>query len=319
MSEHLSKQVFDRFEDGGSKRLVALALAHFANQSGAEIYPAVEKLAKMSCVSERTVQRHLREFLASGWLILVRRASGRRGDTNTYRISQKWMSGGNTLPPTMASDRRKRETQSSPTRTKLSPVTGSPTPAENQASTGDTARSSGDSPGLSGDTGMSPKHEFKPVIQTIPPYPPQEGERGQKSEQSETEGQHAQGFDDFAAIYPRQVEMSEARHEWQQLAPDELLIKQILNTVRAFATSQEWQRDNGRFVPKAAKWLRRKRWHDVLESRPVQTPAATPTPAPTLTREQLAENGRRARELLEHFKSGARTKSIGAAYRSSIT
>ena len=62
-------------------RLLALALADSANDDGTSIYPSVETMARMTKQSVRNVQRQLTVMLADGWLVLVRKSTGRRGDS----------------------------------------------------------------------------------------------------------------------------------------------------------------------------------------------------------------------------------------------
>lgn len=171
MSVEVMAMVFNRYRAGGNERLLALALADQADKSGARIFPSVATLATMSAQSERSVQRLLHVMLASGWLQLVRKSSGRRGDCNEYRISPEWIAGGEPIAPQVVPDRRTAKRPPSPlTGANLSPVkadlkatTGDKLapvqPAEGVdkfSTTGDTHGLSGDTTGLSGDTAVSP-------------------------------------------------------------------------------------------------------------------------------------------------------------------
>jgi hypothetical protein len=120
VSIEVMTMVFRRYPRGGNERLLALALADQAKVDGTKIFPAVATLAVMSAQSERSVQRLIHEMLGTGWLQLVHRSTGRRGDTNEYRISPEWIAGGEAVPPAQPPDRR---TQSkAATGDKLAPV-----------------------------------------------------------------------------------------------------------------------------------------------------------------------------------------------------
>lgn len=90
--------VFDRYPNGGSEMLLALALADHAHDDGRHIFPSVDTLAHKSRQSERTVQRLLRKMIQIGWLIPVKNIKGGRGKAVEYRISYDWINGDNLTP-----------------------------------------------------------------------------------------------------------------------------------------------------------------------------------------------------------------------------
>lgn len=176
-------QVFKRYPAGGNERLLALAIADHARADGTQVYPSVSLLAEMTRQSERSVQRILHQMLESGWLQLVRKSSGRRGDTNEYRISPEWLAGGDPLPPGQVPDRR---TTGKSTGDKLAPVSTA-APVDKLSTTGDTQGLSGDTQGLSGDIAMSPNPSL-PVIPNTPLPPVRTGGGEQLAQQPETGG-----------------------------------------------------------------------------------------------------------------------------------
>lgn len=95
MSIKLMSQIFDRYPNGGGEMLLALAIADHAHDDGTHIYPSVSTLAKKTRQSERTVQYQLRKMQECGWLVLVKQASGKPGQTNQYSINSKWVTGAN--------------------------------------------------------------------------------------------------------------------------------------------------------------------------------------------------------------------------------
>src|SRR4051812_34100916 len=93
MSVKVMTAVFDRYPNA-AEMLLALALADHAHDDGTHIYPSVAALAKKTRRSERAIQYQLRAMIQSGWLVLDKRATGRRGLTNAYVISEEWLAGG---------------------------------------------------------------------------------------------------------------------------------------------------------------------------------------------------------------------------------
>lgn len=89
--------VFDRYPNA-AEMLLALALADHAHDDGTHIFPSVASLAKKTRRSERAVQYQLRAMIQSGWLVLDKRSTGRRGQANGYVISEEWLAGGEPIP-----------------------------------------------------------------------------------------------------------------------------------------------------------------------------------------------------------------------------
>lgn len=158
--------VFKRYPGGGNERLLALALADEARDDGTSVFPSVARLASKSAQSERSVQRLLHVMLASGWLQLVRKSTGRRGDCNEYRISPEWIAGADPIAPPAVPDRRTSAKRAAATGANLTPVNEAQ-PVDTLSPTGDTQGLSGDTQGLSGDRALSPN----PVLPGITRYP----------------------------------------------------------------------------------------------------------------------------------------------------
>jgi hypothetical protein len=78
-------------------------------------------------------------------------------------------------------------------------------------------------------------------------------------------------FEQFWRVYPRKEKRKEAWQEFQKLNPDEPLVATIIAAVERKKGSEEWRRENGRYIPHARKWLHLERWTDEEEQR-----AATP-------------------------------------------
>lgn len=76
----------------------------------------------------------------------------------------------------------------------------------------------------------------------------------------------ASDFEIAFALYPKQEARAYAWMAWHKLAGNGHLppLDVILASIRRFAASESWQRDNGRFVPQMSNWLRGQRWLDPL-------------------------------------------------------
>lgn len=112
-----------------------------------------------------------------------------------------------------------------------------------------------------------------------------------------------QWFSEFWEIYPKKQAMGEAEEAWLRLNPTAEVHTQILETLRKAVSCDEWQKENGRFIPHPAKWLEQKRWKDEITPTIQQhTPIYETTkevPKNELTPEEMAEFERLEAELSE--------------------
>ena len=54
---------------------------------------------------------------------------------------------------------------------------------------------------------------------------------------------------------------------WKKINPSPELVKKIVNSVEIQSHSEQWRRDNGRFIPYPATWLNNRRWEDEVETK----------------------------------------------------
>ena len=71
-------------------------------------------------------------------------------------------------------------------------------------------------------------------------------------------------FDKFWAVYPHKVGKGEARKAWAKVKPSAVLHEKILTAIANAIRSEQWQRENGRYIPNPATWLNQGRWDDEL-------------------------------------------------------
>jgi len=76
------------------------------------------------------------------------------------------------------------------------------------------------------------------------------------------------GFARFWALWPKKIAEEDARKAWAKISPDATTFARIIEAVQAWARSDAWQKEAGRFVPGAAKWLAGLRWTDELPCSP---------------------------------------------------
>ena len=120
-------------------------------------------------------------------------------------------------------------------------------------------------------------------------------------------------FDVFWRQYPNKVAKQDALKAWRKLKPDEQMMIQIMAGLKKWIASDEWKRENGRFIPHPSTWLNGRRWEDeVRKAEPVSGKASVKRVLPAQDFEQrnyddvpqddmarLAAEMRRAREAGE--------------------
>jgi len=75
-------------------------------------------------------------------------------------------------------------------------------------------------------------------------------------------------FERFWAVYPRKVGKQKCRQIWKRLKPSAELTEQIIKAVQAYKRTDQWQEDNGKFIPHPATWLNQGRWEDEIAVKP---------------------------------------------------
>lgn len=72
-------------------------------------------------------------------------------------------------------------------------------------------------------------------------------------------------FVEFWKAYPKKVGKGVAEKAFKKIRPSAELFAQMLEAVSRQRNSDQWRRDNGRFVPNPATWLNQRRWEDDLD------------------------------------------------------
>lgn len=173
MSIKVMTMVFDRYPVGGNERLLALAMADHARDDGTRIWPSIADLARKTLQSESTVRRQIKHMVARGWLEPVRKASGRPGDTNEYRIHPGWI-GGAALPLMGDEPGGQGGLPAEGTGVNLTPVPETPNCEQDVCKSDknvDKVIHTGVKPGGTGVTAMTPESSNRTINTNTPPSP----------------------------------------------------------------------------------------------------------------------------------------------------
>lgn len=122
-----------------------------------------------------------------------------------------------------------------------------------------------------------------------PPSPPEGGQRRQKKEY------HSDPlFLQFWQAYPLKVGKGKAAEAFAKHSPSEDLLASMLAAISWQARSEDWLKDDGRYIPQPATWLNQRRWEDEPRGRVPTTPAANPiiTDPPNAPPLNYGRNGR---------------------------
>jgi hypothetical protein len=76
------------------------------------------------------------------------------------------------------------------------------------------------------------------------------------------------GFDTFWKAYPKKKSKGQAEITWDKISPTNDLLKTMLIAIEAAKTSEDWLKDNGKYIPHPSSWLNNKGWQDeVIEAK----------------------------------------------------
>lgn len=83
-------------------------------------------------------------------------------------------------------------------------------------------------------------------------------------------------FDSFWSVYPKKTAKQDARKAWDKLKVDNELYTLIMKNLMKQTKSQDWLKENGKYVPYPATWLNGRRWEDEVEVSEQVTPTERP-------------------------------------------
>lgn len=80
----------------------------------------------------------------------------------------------------------------------------------------------------------------------------------------ETVSAQEKRFEEFWAAYPKKTGKQAAFKSWQRIKPTSELHNKIMEAVTAATKTEQWQRENGRYIPNPTTWLNQGRWDDEI-------------------------------------------------------
>ena len=69
-------------------------------------------------------------------------------------------------------------------------------------------------------------------------------------------------FDRFWAAYPRKEAKPKAHDAFIKINPDEELLEKMLTAIEKWKASDQWNENNGQYIPHPTTWLNQQRWND---------------------------------------------------------
>ena len=84
-------------------------------------------------------------------------------------------------------------------------------------------------------------------------------------------------FNTFWDAYPRHEDKKNAKKAFDKLKPDADMLRVMLTSIDRWKQSDQWQENNGQFIPYPATWLNGERWKDEVPVKHEQKPAKTVT------------------------------------------
>lgn len=98
-----------------------------------------------------------------------------------------------------------------------------------------------------------------------PPYSPPEGNRAPADKPRREKSMptyNPDAFEIFWAAYPRKDDRRKAIRSWDKLKPDKALCRVMYAALLRQKESEQWTRDNGRYIPMFPTWINGRRWED---------------------------------------------------------
>ena len=76
------------------------------------------------------------------------------------------------------------------------------------------------------------------------------------------------GFARFWEAYPKKRSKGDAEKAWDTIKLSEPLVNQVIAKLKLAKTSADWTKDDGKYIPYPATWLRAKGWEDDYSKKP---------------------------------------------------
>ena len=114
-------------------------------------------------------------------------------------------------------------------------------------------------------------------------------EKEKEKEDAGTVFDAATAFEIFYQAYPNKKNVKTARTRWEKMKVTPELYREIMKGLERAKNSQEWTKDDSRYIPYPATWLNGEGWKN--EYKPLRQAAAPKAPAGNMP-DPLAERRR---------------------------
>lgn len=78
-----------------------------------------------------------------------------------------------------------------------------------------------------------------------------------------------EGFEEFWTAYPKKIAKADAERAWDKIRPD---TQAVINSLTWQCRSDDWTKENGKYIPYPASYLNAKRYQDEKPAPKVQRP-----------------------------------------------
>lgn len=80
----------------------------------------------------------------------------------------------------------------------------------------------------------------------------------------------ARAFEAFYAAYPKRVAKPDARKAWTALSLQNGDVEKLMTALEAAKASEQWTRENGKYIPHPHRWLSKRRFEDEVGAAPTK-------------------------------------------------
>jgi len=117
------------------------------------------------------------------------------------------------------------------------------------------------------------KHrDKKKSVTNVTPTRAREEKRREENRIRKEKSIYTQDFLNFYSLYPRKVAKADAQKAWNTLKPDDELRADIVIKLEKQKDSTDWKKENGKYIPYPATWIRERRWEDELKEAQTDSP-----------------------------------------------
>ena len=196
-----------------------------------------EEIASNSSDGVSAVKAGIHNLMKSGYIVRGERIRNEKGQLGPYEYIVK------EVPATCENPTQENPTQENPTQenpTQENPTQENPT-QENRTL-------------VKNESSNIYKSNIKSKNIPLPP--------AGDCEQKDSKTALMERFEIFYKAFPKHKSRGDAEKAWKTLKPDDKKLAEIMDGLDRAKHSPDWKKENGRFIPYPATWLRAKGWED---------------------------------------------------------